>query len=1142
MNHPHVAKVLDGGLTSRGRPYFAMEYVAGESITQFCDRQRLSTKDRLRLFLQVCEAVQHAHTKGIIHRDLKPSNVLVSMGTDDQPSAKVIDFGIAKAVSGRITEQTVFTETGQMIGTPEYMSPEQADPGAVDIDTRTDVYSLGVILYELLSGVLPFDPVDLRSRAYREIQRVIREEDPPTPSARLSTIATKDAERATRIGQARKEAIGSLASLLKSELEWIPLKAMRKDRQERYGSPAELARDVGNYLEGRPLVAAPESTAYRVRKYVRRNRGFVAATTAVLAALVVGLGLAAWQWREATQSARTLRTELAAGITHRLFESSRAEMAQELWPVNRLAGLGAGDWFSTKLIEATIDQSVTVLQPAALVQGTDRERALAQLELSLSMVTAGENFAVSHDGRRIVASQPNGRLCLWDADTPRPAAGWCIANGGKDQDEAPEITAVAMRPDGGLVAVGDECGRVWLAAAGVGGLASSRFLGSLESSGTPARPNPVTGLSFSPDGRLVVASQGAALMIKSNVLRSGGRDGAEWSVLPPSVEAHDGGPMVRIWDVNTGSVVRTIACTVSGADVPVNRVAFDPSGDHVIGSTSAGRVLTWRVDSGKVVREVPGSGFALSGDGKRIAIADRQSQSVRVLDRSSGSELWRAATPAGSRGMALDGPGTRLAVGSDLGVRVYSARMPAAPATLQGHREAVYGVVFANDGSLLVSGEGIRESFRMWDMGDPVRPPILRGHRADVSSIAWCRAHPFLASGSRDGTVRLWDTVSGLPLAVLDGHDGGATSVAFDPAGRYLASGAGDGRFVLWDLPELRRLGSIRLEGGQILQLAFSPDSRSIAVVFGSPAATFGSPGAISIVDVASCSVRLIPDIDGDSSGCRSVGSVAWSSDSAWIGAGEEGTLRRWDARSGLPLPRGMSPAGARLSAARKADSLAAIRRHMTLSSPILPSLDGSTIISGPELIDGWAGCFVWDATDGRCLGTLQGAMNFAGDSVAFAADGTTAVAYSPSEDAVRLLLCRPGGESADPMAQGELAVLRGHGGSVSTVAFSHDGSMLAVGSGTDPLRVRGSESASEGTIRLYDSTPHPVQWERIRERRAQIAAARAMLRDEVSRAGSRPDAVRDLRDRVLRDPGLPMERRIAAMIVLFEPEAAVSK
>ncbi len=284
MSHPNIARVYDAGATEDGRPYFAMEHVAGIPITAYCDTHRLSVEERLGLFIQVCHGVQHAHQKGVIHRDIKPPNILVAI-EDGRPVPKIIDFGVAKATSMRLTERTLFTQLGQWIGTPEYMSPEQAEMTGLDIDTRTDVYSLGVVLYELLVGARPFDPRELREVGFDEMRRTIREKEPARPSTRVSGMGGA----ARTAASSRSTNLPALARGLRGDLDWVTMKALEKDRTRRYGSPAELAADLERHLRDEPIVASPPSTAYRVRKFVRRHRLGVAASAAVIAALLIAI-------------------------------------------------------------------------------------------------------------------------------------------------------------------------------------------------------------------------------------------------------------------------------------------------------------------------------------------------------------------------------------------------------------------------------------------------------------------------------------------------------------------------------------------------------------------------------------------------------------------------------------------------------------------------------------------------------------------------------------------------------------------------------------------------------------------------------------------------------------------------------------
>jgi non-specific serine/threonine protein kinase/serine/threonine-protein kinase len=306
MDHPTIAKIFDGGTTPEGRPYFAMEYVRGEAITSYCDRQRLPIRERLDLFIQLCDGVQHAHQKGIIHRDLKPSNVLISVA-DDHPVPRIIDFGIARAVSRPLTERPLFTELGGFLGTPEYMSPEQAESTPVDVDTRSDIYSLGVLLYELLVGTLPFNSEALRQGGVEEIRRTIREQDPPRPSTRVAQLGSG----LESVAERRRIPPAKYPAVLRGDLDWITMKSLEKDRTRRYATANALALDVRRHLKNEPVTAGPPTATYRTRKFVRRHRIGVSMATVLFVLLTIFATAMTVQTRRIAQERNRANQEAA---------------------------------------------------------------------------------------------------------------------------------------------------------------------------------------------------------------------------------------------------------------------------------------------------------------------------------------------------------------------------------------------------------------------------------------------------------------------------------------------------------------------------------------------------------------------------------------------------------------------------------------------------------------------------------------------------------------------------------------------------------------------------------------------------------------------------------------------------------------
>ena len=451
MDHPNIARVFDGGATEDGRPYFVMELVNGPPITEFCDSHRLTTNDRARLLADVCRAVQHAHQKGVIHRDIKPSNVLVTFH-DGHPVPKVIDFGIAKAVSHWLTTKTLFTRFGQMIGTPLYMSPEQAERSGLDIDTRTDVYSLGALLYELLTGSPPIPRERLVEAALETIREVICTEDPPAPSSRLSTLG----HGADEVSRLRATAHPTLVRTLRGELDWITMKTLEKDRERRYASANELADDLENFLNGLPVVAGPPSKAYLLRKFAQRNRRLVGTMTLLVGSLLVGSTMATAGFFAARKSARVARLNAySADVRYAIGQPGLEKPVVSRYRNDPEVAGWELRWMDRHSRE---DHSMFTLpaHPAVMIDAT-----------------------VSGDGKYAAFGDWDGSLELWESTGKRRIA----------QRREEKITAVQFSPDDQLLAC-STMGRVALFS--VPELSERMELTS---------GHIVKSLSFSPDGR-----------------------------------------------------------------------------------------------------------------------------------------------------------------------------------------------------------------------------------------------------------------------------------------------------------------------------------------------------------------------------------------------------------------------------------------------------------------------------------------------------------------------------------------------------------------------------------------------------------------------------------------------------------------
>ncbi len=1040
MNHPHIARILDAGATDRGRPYFVMELVEGQRITEFCDAQSPAPADRLRLFVQVCQAVQHAHLKGVIHRDLKPSNILIAVH-DGVPTPKIIDFGIAKATGDfPLIDQTVATRLGAMLGTPAYMSPEQAESDGRDVDSRTDVYSLGVLLYELLTGCTPYDQAELQRSGVDGVRRILRDTEPLRPSSRLRALAPAELDAVAKL---RSSPPPRLIGLIRGDLDWIVLKAMDKDPTRRYQTASELGHDVERFLQNEPIAARRPGLGYSIRKLVQRNRLVFGAAAAVGAALALGLGLATvlfFQERAARERA------VAA-------EKNQSHLRETADAAQRQAQAEA-DFSRRQLIRLSVQSG------NKLVDDGDAHGALLWFAEALHLETRPEEEIIHRRRFGATLRSAPDLLQLWLHDGPVIYAEF-------SPDGAHVVTTASDSVQVWDSASGAPVGPPLLAAHGGGGaffVGDGRDLMTADAAGhlriwdwrngrLRAEHGDIVGqdesnLAWNSDRsqvsfctargvEVIAAHDGwtkSRLVFTNQVLGvRWSRDGRRWLV-------RTGARSLQAFDPATGEA--TAPPLLHRADVSYYRSSSDGQRAYVIARPD---LQGWDAARGEPIWPAVKLGadimsFDLSPDATLAATAGWDG-SVRLFNSASGQaagDVMRHRVAVSRARFSPDG--RRLATASwDGTARLWSTR-PFEPASPSLHHAGyVLQLDFSPNADRLLTA-GPDKSARLWSLRASVESRGEWNTIGPKTSLFSPDSQAFLTT-PRDRTVRIWNVDDGRLRHRLD-HDAVATDAAFAPAGNQVGTVCADGTLHLWDAASgQRRLPPILLAGpGR--RVAFSADGQRVA--------TLASNQFVEVWHTAN-GRSAAPGVKAT----ERIRSMAFSGDGEKIvTAGQDHNAHLWsvDGQEIAVLPH---PApifhlefnrdGTRVLTA--CSDLSQNERfaqvwHAATGQPASPPLrhldgvlhaafspDGRLVATGSE--DKTA--IVWDAATGERVTPplLHGSYVVA---VAFSPDSRLLVSCS-SDDTARVWDARTGAPVTPPWR---------HGGDVTFAAWSPDGNSVA--------------------------------------------------------------------------------------------------